>query len=323
MNALNQQTIKKLIRLGQWVGWGLISIIIIGGGTLVIGVYIFKWQGDNVQSVLRYVPLPAARVNWQPLWYQDFLQQEQALLTYNTTMATANANSYRALSTNQIRGNTVNKLVRDYGTTALGKKYRLTVSSADIDQAYTSQVLQGGNREEVIQMIKKLYNWTPEQFKKYVLKISVLRDKLREKYSYDDSLNGQVRQTVSRVTAALADGQKTFEEIAREFGQDTAAAVGGDLGFIPRGQLTSELDDVAFTIPIDQVSQVIHTKYGWHVIKVLERKTVDGQEQAHLEQIFIAAPSVDQAVTDYLQTRQVKIYVPGYTYDNTAGLSQP
>ena len=72
-----------------------------------------------------------------------------------------------------------------------------------------------------------------------------------------------------RARLSLADGKK-FEEVARTVSKSPEAANGGDLGFIGKGQMPKELDDVIFRLEPNQVSKVIESPYGFHLLKVTE-----------------------------------------------------
>jgi parvulin-like peptidyl-prolyl isomerase len=63
-----------------------------------------------------------------------------------------------------------------------------------------------------------------------------------------------------------------FVRLAKQSSVDMGTKdTGGDLGFYPRGVLSPEIDKVAFNVVVGQISDVIHTSYGYHIIQVIER----------------------------------------------------
>ncbi len=102
-----------------------------------------------------------------------------------------------------------------------------------------------------------------------------------------DRLTGDIRDVQPQVHAAhilLATrdgaeaaraavvGGRDFAEVAREQSTDTATAPnGGDLGWFPRGVMVNAFEEAAFALPVGEISQPVQTRFGWHIIKVLER----------------------------------------------------
>jgi peptidyl-prolyl cis-trans isomerase C len=77
----------------------------------------------------------------------------------------------------------------------------------------------------------------------------------------------------------LAEIQRggNFEEVARRRSTDPAARNGGDLGFFRRGDMVPEFANAAFALRPGQVSPApVRTQFGWHVIKVEERRSSTG-----------------------------------------------
>ncbi len=69
-----------------------------------------------------------------------------------------------------------------------------------------------------------------------------------------------------------------FAALARANSQDPASASnGGDLDFFGRGRMVPEFEAVAFSLPVGQLSDVVRTQYGFHIIKVTDKKAAEVQ----------------------------------------------
>jgi peptidyl-prolyl cis-trans isomerase C len=69
-----------------------------------------------------------------------------------------------------------------------------------------------------------------------------------------------------------AKAGEDFAALAKENSQDGSASQGGDLGFFPRGRMVPEFDQAVFALKPGEISEVVGTQFGYHIIKLTEKK---------------------------------------------------
>jgi len=82
-----------------------------------------------------------------------------------------------------------------------------------------------------------------------------------------------------------------FEDVARKFSDDPSGQRGGDLGTFARGDMVGEFEEVAFALKPNEISQPVRSRYGWHLIQVLEHfpKSDSLPERIHARHILLQA----------------------------------
>ncbi|HXJ89332.1 MAG TPA: peptidylprolyl isomerase [Candidatus Binatia bacterium] len=86
-------------------------------------------------------------------------------------------------------------------------------------------------------------------------------------------------------------GGAKFEDLARKYSEDPGSAKeGGSLGWIGRGQTVPEFEKVAFSLPKGQISDLIKSSYGFHIIRV------DDKQDAHLKSLDDVKSEIEPAL---------------------------
>jgi peptidyl-prolyl cis-trans isomerase C len=94
-----------------------------------------------------------------------------------------------------------------------------------------------------------------------------------------------------------------FAKLARTYSNDASAPRGGDLGFFPKGQMAPTFEAAAFALAPNQISDVVETPFGFHVIKMLEKRTAQSVPFGQ------AAPQIEQYLRQEQQQTKTRAFV--------------
>jgi len=215
------------------------------------------------------------------------------------------------------------------------KKQGISVTAEELSEVIDNLIIQSGLSKEDFDKTLEEQNLTIKFLKDYykkqliinnllnktvISKIIVSSSEIKEYYENNKNefvIPGQVRARHILVESAeeaedilkqLNNGAD-FIELAKEKSTCPSASQGGDLGYFSRDQMVKEFEDAAFALEVGEISPVIKTKFGYHIIKLLDKKpeTVTKLEDA-MEKIELKLKQEKQnaVVSDYLDMLREK-----------------
>jgi peptidyl-prolyl cis-trans isomerase C len=123
-----------------------------------------------------------------------------------------------------------------------------------------------------------------------------------------DAEKNEARKKIEEAARRIKGGEE-FEKVAAELSQDSTAKKGGDLGYFTRGQMIKEFEEAAFSLKKGQISDIVETPYGFHIIKLEDRKpprTMPFEEAKPRIVSFLKDKEGDMAVRLYLEKLKSK-----------------
>ncbi|MFH1699821.1 MAG: peptidylprolyl isomerase [Candidatus Zixiibacteriota bacterium] len=86
-----------------------------------------------------------------------------------------------------------------------------------------------------------------------------------------------IKFDAEQIKTQLDEGED-FAELAKAYSEGPTGPDGGDLGWFGKGKMVQEFNDAAFAMEINEISNPIRTQFGWHIIKVTEKRKSDKGE---------------------------------------------
>ena len=135
-------------------------------------------------------------------------------------------------------------------------------------------ILENARKDILAQMaMRKLFatvNVTDDEIKEYY-------EANKSKYSKGASVHAKHilvdnEEKCTELLNAITSGEKVFEDVAKESSTCPSGANGGDLGEFGRGQMVKEFEDAAFAAEVGHVVGPVKTQFGYHLIKVEDKK---------------------------------------------------
>lgn len=153
------------------------------------------------------------------------------------------------------------------------------------------------------QDVSGFFNDNPDNFKMPErIKASHILFKVDPDASND--LKAQKRLELSGLLGKIEKGAE-FANVAKQHSECPSKEQGGDLGFFDRGKMVKPFEEVAFKLNVGEISEIVETKFGYHIIKLMERKDAEtakfDEVKDQISQHLIATKEQD-AFVQYVET---------------------
>jgi len=224
--------------------------------------------------------------------------------------------SQQGLTPESYRENVIDSIARQYLLTQAEKEYDITVSQDDLDEAWDEAVENyGGDEDTFVDMITQ-FGFTKETYQENT-KSSLAQEKLREKVAsvedptddqivsyinenldtYNDARrsshilfkvaddatdeeSAEVEAKAQEVLDKLNAGEVEFADAAKEYSEDSSAADGGDVGWDKLTTFVTEYQDALSALSTGQMSGLVKTTYGYHIILCTDQFNVESVSSA-------------------------------------------
>jgi peptidyl-prolyl cis-trans isomerase SurA len=116
---------------------------------------------------------------------------------------------------------------------------------------------------------------------------------------------------LEQIKRTIVAGNKTFEQSARENSEDGSASLGGDIGWVQPGSVVPEFEEVLNALPPGGISDPVVSRFGVHLIQVIERRevTLDLKQQREQARNILREQKFEPAYLEWTRELRARAYV--------------
>lgn len=200
-------------------------------------------------------------------------------------------------------------LIKENGQTALDSlvaekiinleatKEKINITSEEIETKLKETIEENGG-EETFNQTLEYYGYTMDDIKKNIKQDLIVKKLLepnikitehdmktyfeenKESFNVKEQVKAShilidTEEKAKEIKQKLETGED-FAKLAKEYSIDTSNNEnGGELGFFAKGDMVKEFEDAAFSLEVGKISDIVKTEYGYHIIKVEEKKEAE------------------------------------------------
>jgi hypothetical protein len=199
------------------------------------------------------------------------------------------------------------KMIENRIIEILANKKGIVLTEDVIVQEVSKQLAQYGNQGDLTDKLQHLYGWTVNDFEEKIVKPDMYKNKLVDKLKQTDSSFVQAKAKIEQAAADLK-ANKNFVDVVKNYSNGESAKNEGELGWFGADQMLPEISVVAFSMKKDEISGVIESFLGYHIIQLEDKKVENGVDKVRLRQIFVRTNSFPDWLLE--QEKKIKIYIP-------------
>jgi len=300
LRLLKNKVVSKPIYLAIVGFFTLIVFILV---ITSIGIYKYNWNNAFSKAVTSVFPFPAIKVGGMSATVKEYNDRLEALKMFeerSNKVDFATKEGRQTLAS--LKDKTFDLIVRDLIIAKYAKENKITVDDKEFEESFDNLLFSNGGKEKFSKVIRNFYNLSLEEFKKQQ-RVTFLNNKVEQIITADETLNKAARAQAEQILTEIKNGGD-FATLAKKHSFDPSAANGGDIGFITRGRMIKEFEDVAFSLKKNEISEVFKTSYGYHIVKATEV----GEGKVKVSQILIQGKNFD----DWLENQKKELRIVNY-----------
>lgn len=271
-------------------------------------VYTLKWNQPPIKKVISVLPLPAGFYDYKPISLNSYWEDIDTL-NYFYTNQVAQGTYKEVPPESELKNIVWDRLLNMKIIEDLAKKYEVTVTTDDIRAEIDIIVNEAGSREALADNLYEFYKWDIQTFSEKVIGPYLLEDRVWQKISTDPTYDQAAQTEAQQVLTEVKQNPEKFAEIAARVSDDPGSANrGGDLGYFNQGVMVPEFEQAAFNLQVGEISDLVKTQFGYHIIKVDDKtvSTTDENEiQIKASHILISPLSFAEILEKYKQEKKV------------------
>lgn len=140
-----------------------------------------------------------------------------------------------------------------------------------------------------------------------------------------DETKAEAKAKLEKIKADIAAGA-SFEDLAKEHSEGPSSAQGGNLGTFSRGQMVPAFEEAAFSLKPGQISDIVETQFGYHLIKVTEHNEAGTRTLEEVKdqiKAYLTGQKKQEALMAYIRTLREKANIVVPKRDMDAGAAAP
>lgn len=323
----NTEINSKKIKLSTVIYSVIFFVLVI----CVVGVvFIYKFSNNNsiLSGLDEKIPLPAIIIDGNKFIsigqvkdnlkaIENFYEnQDFASLGYRVDFSTEDGKKRLKIREREL----INKMIEDRVIEILARERGIKITDKMVDEAVNRKVAEVGDKNGVIENLNKLYGWSLNDFKSKIVKFALYKDNLETwvEKNAGKQKRESAKQNINEAKKELDSGI-AFEDVANNL-RTAQSPKDGHIGWFKKEYLVDELQEVVPSMKKEEISDIVESKLGYHILKLNDRKNKDNEELYDLSQIFFPKLSFADWLDEQIKEVQIKVLLNEYSWNDEDGI---
>lgn len=254
----------------------------------VHGFYFQNWHTGAARVVAKFLPIPAASVEGDIVWYKQVSETANLLDVFEDT------------GSQDVFELALEAVVRQKYILHLAEELGVTVSKDEIN-SYPI------NEQEIATYLFDI-GWNEKEYRKYVVTSLLYAQKTEEALLDSYDYQAIARDDLAKVLLDVDLGIP-FSDLAEQYSEDNSNVLGGDIGLYMQADLPLGMENV-WSLNVDQISEILDLGDAYALVKVYDDVVLEGERtQVALQLILVKKATLSEVLEDYARTQEVKVFV--------------